>query len=147
MYENVVFLFVVHPFDIGDVLQLEAEMYRVDQIDLQYTILIAGSGARTWWPNQKIMGAPFANVSASSERGDGIKVLVDMDTPASVLEEVRAACEAAAAAMPGELKDGLSVHLRDAAAPLKVTLVIGFGYTHNGEDGQISCMRIQENHG
>lgn len=133
MYENVVFLFAVHPFDVGDVLQLEAEMYRVDEIDLHYTILIAGSGARTWFPNQKLMASVFSNVSASGERGDAIRVVVDMDTPAGAVEGVRAACEAAAAAAPTELAEGVSVHLREAATPLKVTMVVGFRYTHSGE--------------
>ena len=138
MYENVVFLFVVHPFDVGDVLQVgegdSAITYKVDEIDLHYTIFLAGNGARTWFPNQKIMGTPFSNISASGERGDAIKILVDMDTPVGVLDAVRAECEDIVAANRTEFADGVGVHLRDASNPLKITIVVGFKYSTNGAD-------------
>ena len=138
MYENVVFLFVVHPFDVGDVLQVGegdgTQTYKVDEIDLHYTIFLAGNGARTWYPNQKLIQTPFANLTASGERGDAIKLLIDIDTPAGALDALRAACEAAVAANPTEFGDSVSVHLRDASSPLKVTLVVGFNYSHSGAD-------------
>ena len=34
-----VFLFVVHPFDIGDSLVVEGETYKVARVDLHYTTL------------------------------------------------------------------------------------------------------------
>lgn len=140
MYENVVFLFIVHPFDVGDVLQVgegsTGETYKVDQIDLHFTIFLAGNGSRTWYPNQKLMATPFSNISASGERGDAIKVAIDIDTSAGALDAVRDACEQAAAERPNEfVADSVSMHLRDASTPMKITLLIGFRYTHNGSDG------------
>lgn len=137
MYENVVFLFVVHPFDVGDVLQIgegESLSYKVDQIDLHYTVMIAGNGARTWYPNQKLMGATFANISSSGERFDSIKMQVDIETPARALESVRMACEALALSEPKEFGDSVSLHLRDASTPMKITVVIVYRYNHNGAD-------------
>lgn len=133
------FLFVVHPFDVGDVLVVgegsAGIFYRVDQIDLNFTTLLAMNGAKTFYPNQKLMSAPFANVSASGNRGDSIKVVIDMDTPAGALEAVRAACEATAAASPGEFcENSLNLTLVDADTPLKMTLSLYFKYTHNGSD-------------
>jgi len=137
MYENVVFLFIVHPYDVGDYLMIgegSTSAYRVDQIDLHYTIFVSGSGLRTWFPNQKLISTPFANVSVSGERGDSIRVLIDMETPAGALDQVREACEAVALAQPTEFAEGVSLHLRDATAPMKVTLALYFTYTHNGSD-------------
>lgn len=139
MYENVMFLFVVHPFDVGDMLMIgegsAGIFYKVDQIDLNFTTLLAMNGAKTFYPNQKLMSAPFANVSGSGNRSDSIQVAIDMDTPAGVLEAVRAACEATAAASPGEFcENSLSLILVDALTPLKVELSLGFRYTHNGSD-------------
>ncbi len=138
MYENVVFLFVVHPFDVGDVLVVgegeSALRYKVDQIDLHYTIFLAGNGSRTWYPNNKLMTTPFSNITASGERGDSIKIVVDMETPAGVLDAVRAACEAAVAANPTEFGESVGVHISDAGTPMKMTLVVGFKYSTNGAD-------------
>lgn len=132
------FLFVVHPFDVGDILlagEGDAPTYRVEQIDLQFTILVSGNGMRTWYPNQKLMGMAFANITASGERWDSIKVQIDMDTPAGAIDAVREACEAVVAEHPTEFGDSVNVQLRDAATPMKLTLVIGFKYSHNGADG------------
>jgi small-conductance mechanosensitive channel len=138
MYENVVFLFVVHPFDVGDVLIVgegeTALRYKVDQIDLHYTIFLAGNGSRTWYPNNKLMTTPFSNVTASGERGDSIKIVVDMETPAMVLDALRAACEATVAANPTEFAEGVGVNISDAGTPMKITLVVGFKYSTNGAD-------------
>lgn len=138
MYENVVFLFVVHPFDVGDVLLIgegsNAPRYKVDQIDLHYTIFLAPNGSRTWYPNNKLMVTPFSNISASGERGDSIKFVVDMDTPASVLDALRAACEATVAENPKEFAEGGEVNISDAGTPLKLTLSIWFRYSTNGSD-------------
>lgn len=139
IYENVVFLFVVHPFDVGDYLVVgegdNAPRYKVDQIDLHYTIFLAGNGSRTWYPNNKLMITPFSNITASGERGDSIKFVIDMDTPAGVLDAVRAACEATVAANPTEFAEGVVVNISDAGTPMKLTLVIGFKYSTNGAEG------------
>jgi small-conductance mechanosensitive channel len=133
MYENVVFLFIVHPFDIGDLLQVDTECYRVAQIDLLYTIMHHTNGSMLWYPNQKLMAAPFTNITVSAEKWDSIRIVLDMDVAPAVMEAVKAAGEGVQAAMPTEVLAGsVGVSLRDAAAPLKYTLGMGWKYTHCG---------------
>jgi hypothetical protein len=138
MYENVVFLFVVHPFDVGDYLVIgegdNAPRYKVDEIDLHYTIFLAGNGARTWYPNNRLMTMPFSNISASGERGDCIKFVVDMDIPVGVLDALRVACEATIAANPKEFAEGSGVNISDVGTPMKLTLLVWFRYSTNGAD-------------
>lgn len=38
IYESMLFLFVEHAFDVGDLLEVEAVSYRVKKIDLMYTV-------------------------------------------------------------------------------------------------------------
>jgi hypothetical protein len=45
IYESMLFLFVEHAFDVGDLLEVETVQYRVKKIDLQF-IVSRGQGFR-----------------------------------------------------------------------------------------------------
>ncbi|KAK9844135.1 hypothetical protein WJX81_005562 [Elliptochloris bilobata] len=137
LYEAVIFLFVVHPFDVGDVLLLgNGEWHQVESIALQATTLLRWDGVKIWYPNAKLLLEPVMNVARSNNRWEGFKALVDIITPASVFEAVDAAVtahmksEKAATEFTGE-------HIcvaNFATDPQKVTLCVWWEFSHPGEN-------------
>ena len=85
VYESVVFLFVIHPFDVGDTIAVGpgvgtggGERCVVEEIALLTTTLRRlGDGATVAWPNAALAAAPLVNVSRSGPRAESMKVLVD----------------------------------------------------------------------
>ena len=74
MYENVIFLFVVHPYDVGDALLVDGVWHSVVEISLQTTAIVRWDGIKLWVPNSKIRAGEVANISSSQNRWEGFKV-------------------------------------------------------------------------
>jgi small-conductance mechanosensitive channel len=134
MFENVIFLFVVHPFDIGDTIFFEDNYHKVEEINLHFTCFNRADNARVWYPNQKLVQNSFINLNYSGNRGEPITILIDIDTPASALEKIEKALKHVVDENPKEFGGYPSVGLRQATDPLKVTLYIWFEFSHNGID-------------
>ncbi|KAG2500887.1 hypothetical protein HYH03_001647 [Edaphochlamys debaryana] len=136
IYEAVLFLFVVHPFDVGDWLLLASgDMVKVEEIALLFCTFLKGDGRRLYYPNTKLMGEPIVNVSRSESFYDSIVLLVDMGLPGSALEAVEARFKRWLAENPKQFTGSGGVMARALANPSKLQLTAVWEYCHTGEDG------------
>ena len=74
LFLSVVFLFVVHPFDVGDGILIGTDMHYVEEISLQNTVLKRWDGARIWYPNMVMLAAPVVNMSRSGCKWESFTV-------------------------------------------------------------------------
>jgi hypothetical protein len=102
IFENTVFLFFSHPFDIGDEIYFEGTRYEVASITLQYVKLLRWDGAAVNVPCGELRTARIHNITRSQNLWGEIRVVVDMDTPTSALEIVGAqvSCSISMARLP-----------------------------------------------
>lgn len=47
------FLFLAHPYDVGDSLFVDNDQCRVEEIHLGFTVLFTSNNARLFYPNEK----------------------------------------------------------------------------------------------
>lgn len=92
-YENMMFLFVVHPFDVGDILLIEGETYVVYKMKLSNTILEQASGIRVSYPNNKLAAIPICNQSRAECVRESYDYAMDLSTPVSTFAAVKKAAE------------------------------------------------------
>jgi small-conductance mechanosensitive channel len=131
IFENTMFLFNSHPFDIGDMLFMDNDFLVVDEIQINFTICINSSRQRIWIPNQRLVTNPFINLTTSGNRTENIIILVDIETPPHVLDDIIAAMEALKEEMPQEYS-AVGGSFRDCAVPMKMTMKLFYDFTHNG---------------
>ena len=165
MYESVVFLFIVHPFDVGDTIAVGpsvgnggGERCVVEEIALLTTTLRRlGDGSTAAWPNEALAAGPLVNLSRSGPRCEAMKVLVDAGAvgamakaegdaspPPTLLEEVEAAASAVVAASPLDFAGDLAVSVSPGdgegggslGPKLAVTVWWKFAYNGENENGQ-----------
>ncbi|KDD76404.1 hypothetical protein H632_c237p0 [Helicosporidium sp. ATCC 50920] len=134
IYENAVFLFVIHPYDIGDTLLLDGEQCRVDAINITYTTLTSVSNAQVWYPNEKLRQSQFTNMSESGFKGESLKLSVDLDTPMEVLDSLKTVAQQVIDANSNEYSGSPAVTLAPSDLPFKMTLSIWWSYSHSGID-------------
>jgi hypothetical protein len=77
IYESMLFLFVEHAFDVGDLLEVETMQYRVKKIDLMYTLMVKSTGEHCYYPNTRLITLPVLNLTRASARSD--KVVFSLD--------------------------------------------------------------------
>ncbi|CAL8466858.1 g6394 [Coccomyxa elongata] len=136
IYEAVIFLFVVHPFDVGDVLLMgaDAAWHQVEEVALQNVVLRRSDGLRISFPITKLLAEPVFNVSRSNNRWEGFKVLVDISTPAATFDHVDAAVAAHTVANPNDFTGKHLVVANNAGDPLKYMLCVWWEYCHPGTE-------------
>ena len=158
-----VFLFVVHPYDVGDVVvplggsggTAAGDASRVEGIRLLTTTLVRLSdGSRGCWPNVKLAAEPVLNLSRSGPKAESFRVVLDAAaaTP-GLLSRVRAAAAAVAARSPSDFTGDLAVNLSPAAAtdpaggasPLlagaKVAVSVWWKFAVNGASPRLGAAR------
>jgi len=148
IYESVVYLFVTHPFDVGDIVVTGGAdggpgsgPHRVEEVCLLTTTLVrVGDGFRVTWPNARLAEAPLANLSRSGGRGDSARFWVDAGAAAAALEAATRGAETAAAACPGDFaapaKAGLAP-AGDAAPAGKIALTLFWRLTGRGDTARL----------
>jgi hypothetical protein len=78
--ENVMFIFLVHPFDVGDTLLLDHVRHDVEEIHLNHTKFLDKDNGRAVWPNRVLRETPFINLTASEVMEDSFHLLLDLET-------------------------------------------------------------------
>ena len=151
IYESVVFLFVVHPFDVGDAVTIGiggdgAATYRVEEVALLTTTLVRlGDGARVTWPNPKLAEGPLANLTRSGGKGDSVRFLVDAPHARAALTAAKRGAAAAVAASPGDYATGdVSVNVApapDSAPGLKLAVTLWWRVAGRGDTPRALSVR------
>ena len=79
MYESVIFLFVMHPYDVGDALFISGDWCQVEEIALQYTQVVRYDGVKIWYPNHVLCAGAVMNITRSAKRWESFKVQQFLD--------------------------------------------------------------------
>eukprot|EP00126_Sphaerothecum_destruens_P004169 Sdes_comp18036_c0_seq1m7360 len=77
IYESTIFIFVVHPFDVGDRIQLPEGGCYVTSINLQFTEFDRWDGQKIYYPNPVLLKIPIQNLNRSENMWDTLSFQVD----------------------------------------------------------------------
>lgn len=134
VFENVIFLFGVHPYDIGDTLLINDQYLTVDEITINFTCCVSGYNLKVWFPNQELQSNLFVNLTSSGTKWEVILVYVDMDTDPSILKKIEDACHEVRQKNSSEYGPGYRVKFGAADNPFKVGIQMVYEYSHQGID-------------
>lgn len=67
------FLFVIHPYDVGDMLLLGTESLRVKKISLLYTEMLRWNGERVFVPNPTLFTTQVTNLTRSKTKSETVR--------------------------------------------------------------------------
>jgi Mechanosensitive ion channel len=132
VFENAIFLFFTHPFDVGDAINFETNRYTVKSITLQYVKLTRVDGADVNVPCSEVRTARIHNITRSGNLWDDVTVVVDADTPPSVLEEIARNVHASIKANPKWFGGSYRVWWSDPVPGYKLTIVVYYDHSNNG---------------
>ncbi|KAL3160440.1 hypothetical protein ABBQ32_010760 [Trebouxia sp. C0010 RCD-2024] len=130
MFDSVIFLFVVHAFDVGDGILLNGDLHKVEEIALNMTVLKRWDGGRIWYPNSMINTVPILNVTRSENKWEFFKVFLDVGHPLGVFESIRAEVMKFLEDNPKSYSGKGQVINCSAGDPLKIQLGFFFEYAH-----------------
>ncbi|XP_039012208.1 mechanosensitive ion channel protein 10-like [Hibiscus syriacus] len=85
IFQVVVFVFVMHPFDVGDRCAVDGVKFVVEEINILTTTFLKGNNEKVYYPNSVLYSKPISNYYRSPDMGDSIEFCIDLRTPAETI--------------------------------------------------------------
>ncbi|KAG8378009.1 hypothetical protein BUALT_Bualt08G0093500 [Buddleja alternifolia] len=80
-FEAIIFLFVMHPFDVGDRIELDGVQMVVEEMNILTTVFLKFDNHKIYYPNSVLSTKPIFNYYRSPEMGDAIDFCIHIATP------------------------------------------------------------------
>ncbi|PUZ76980.1 hypothetical protein GQ55_1G333800 [Panicum hallii var. hallii] len=85
VFEAIVFLFVMHPFDVGDRCEIEGVQMVVEEMNIMTTVFLRYDNLKIYYPNSELATKPIMNFYRSPDMGDAVDFSIHVATPVEKL--------------------------------------------------------------
>ncbi|KAK9677074.1 hypothetical protein RND81_11G120000 [Saponaria officinalis] len=89
VFESIIFLFVIHPYDVGDRCEIEGVQMVVEEINILTTIFLRYDNQKIVFPNYVLVTKPISNFYRSPDMGDAVELCFHISTPAEKIAVIR----------------------------------------------------------
>uniref|UniRef100_A0A7N0V7T4 Mechanosensitive ion channel protein n=1 Tax=Kalanchoe fedtschenkoi TaxID=63787 RepID=A0A7N0V7T4_KALFE len=81
IFEAIIFLFVIHPFDVGDRCEIEGVQMVVEEMNILTTVFLRYDNLKILYQNSVLATKAIQNFFRSPDMGDSVEFLVHIATP------------------------------------------------------------------
>lgn len=112
-FEATIFVFVMHPFDVGDRCVIDGVQMIVEEMNILTTIFLRYDGEKIAYPNSILATKAISNFNRSPEMGDFVNFSVDVSTSAEDIVALKAGIKKYLESKPQHWRPDHSVLIRD----------------------------------
>ncbi|XAR64232.1 hypothetical protein NMG60_11024497 [Bertholletia excelsa] len=80
-FEAIIFLFVMHPFDVGDRCEVDGVQMVAEEMNILTTVFLRYDNQKISYPNSVLATKPISNYYRSPDMGDAIDFCIHIATP------------------------------------------------------------------
>ncbi|KAL2522290.1 Mechanosensitive ion channel protein 6 [Forsythia ovata] len=80
-FEAIIFLFVMHPFDVGDRVEIDEVQMVVEEMNILTTVFLRYDNQKIFYPNSILSTKFIGNYYRSPDMGDAIDFVIHISTP------------------------------------------------------------------
>ncbi|KAH7278985.1 hypothetical protein KP509_38G068100 [Ceratopteris richardii] len=88
-FEAVIFLFVMHPFDVGDRCVVEGQQLIVEEMKILTTVFVKPDNEKVFYPNSVLATKAISNLFRSSNMKEFLSFSVDISTSSQKINEFK----------------------------------------------------------
>ncbi|OIV96424.1 hypothetical protein TanjilG_09851 [Lupinus angustifolius] len=81
IFEAIIFVFVMHPFDVGDRCVIDGVELLVEEMNILTTVFLKLNNEKVYFPNSVLATKPISNYYRSPDMGDSVEFSIDFLTP------------------------------------------------------------------
>ncbi|XVF67985.1 hypothetical protein PTKIN_Ptkin10aG0165900 [Pterospermum kingtungense] len=81
IFESIIFLFIIHPFDVGDRCEIDGVQLVVEEMNILTTVFLRYDNLKMTFPNSILWTKPIGNYYRSPDMGDAIDFSLHIATP------------------------------------------------------------------
>ncbi|KAK4755955.1 hypothetical protein SAY87_009712 [Trapa incisa] len=131
VFEAIIFVFVMHPFDVGDRCVIDGIQMVVEEVNLLTTIFLRFDNEKVFYPNSVLATKPISNFYRSPDMGDSVEFDIDFSTSADSIAALKSKIKAYIDGKPQHWRPAHSVIVREIADVNSLKLALYVTHTIN----------------
>ncbi|KAL5559514.1 hypothetical protein UlMin_035725, partial [Ulmus minor] len=88
-FEAIVFVFVMHPFDVGDLCVVDGTTMLVEEMNILTTVFLKLNNEKVYYPNAVLSKKLIGNYYRSPDMGDMVEFSIDFMTPVEKIGQLK----------------------------------------------------------
>ncbi|XP_059444004.1 mechanosensitive ion channel protein 10-like [Corylus avellana] len=134
IFESIIFVFIMHPFDIGDRCVVEGVQMVVEEMNILTTVFLRYDNEKIYYPNSVLLTKPISNFYRSPEMVDGIDFSIDASTSMEVIISLKKAIQAYLESKPNYWNPKHSVIVKEIENVNKLKMCLAVQHTINHQN-------------
>ncbi|XP_047973726.1 mechanosensitive ion channel protein 10-like [Salvia hispanica] len=144
VFESIVFVFVMHPFDIGDRCVIDGVQLIVEEMNILTTVFLRYDNEKIYYPNSVLITKPISNFYRSPEMSDAINFTIDVSTPMDTIITLKKAIQTYIESKPNYWNPKHSIIVKEIENLDKLKMALCVQHTINHQNYGDRNIRITE---
>ncbi|KAJ6698964.1 MECHANOSENSITIVE ION CHANNEL PROTEIN 5 [Salix purpurea] len=135
VFEAIIFVFVMHPFDVGDRCVIDGVQMTVEEMNILTTVFLRYDNEKIFYPNIVLATKPISNFYRSPEMSDSVEFAVDISTSIETIGALKARIKTYLESKPQHWRPGHSVQVKEIEDVNKMRMALYVNHTINFQNG------------
>ncbi|XVF35105.1 hypothetical protein REPUB_Repub18cG0115900 [Reevesia pubescens] len=131
VFEAIIFVFVMHPYDVGDRCVIDGIQMVVEEVNILTTVFLRYDNEKIFYPNSVLSTKPISNFYRSPEMSDTVEFTVDVSTSVEQIGALKAKIKEYLESKPQHWRPGHSVRVKDIENVNKMKMALYITHTIN----------------
>ncbi|CAO2841982.1 unnamed protein product [Amaranthus hypochondriacus] len=129
--EAIIFVFVMHPFDVGDRCVIDGVQMVVEEMNILTTIFLRYDNEKITYPNSVLATKPISNLNRSPEMSDSVEFSIDFSTTVDTIAALKTKIKLYVESKPEIWRPSHSVQLIDIVNVNNIKMALYVTHTIN----------------
>ncbi|MBA0573544.1 hypothetical protein Golob_000814, partial [Gossypium lobatum] len=144
IFESIIFVFVMHPFDVGDRCVIDGVQMIVEEMNILTTVFLRYDMEKIYYPNSVLLTKPISNFRRSPDMGDTVDFTIDVSTPVEDINALKKAIQLYIESKPKHWSPKHTLIFKEIENMDKMKLVLCVQHTINHQNyGEKSSRRSE----
>ncbi|XP_038985437.1 mechanosensitive ion channel protein 10-like [Phoenix dactylifera] len=133
-FEAIIFVFVMHPFDVGDRCVVDEVQMIVEEMNILTTVFLKFNNEKIYYPNAVLATKPISNFYRSPDMGDAVDFSVDVSTSVEKIGAVKSRIKVYIESKPNHWHPDHSIVVKDIVNVNKMNMALYLTHTMNHQN-------------
>ncbi|KAK6118332.1 hypothetical protein DH2020_047903 [Rehmannia glutinosa] len=131
IFEAIIFVFVMHPFDVGDRCVIDGVQMIVEEMNILTTVFLKFDNEKIYYPNSVLATKPISNFYRSPDMGDSLEFCIDFKTPMEKIGSLKEKIKKYLEKNPQHWHPNHNVVVKEIENVNKIKMALFFNHTMN----------------
>ncbi|KAG2610216.1 mechanosensitive ion channel protein 10-like [Panicum virgatum] len=144
VFEALIFVFIMHPFDVGDRCVVDGTQMIVEEMNILTTVFLKNDNEKVYYPNSVLSTKPISNFYRSPNMYDTIDFAIDVSTSIESIGALNSKIKGYLDSKPTHWHPVHTVNLKDILDVNKINMSLSVQHTMNFQNIREKNIRRSE---